>query len=160
MKKILLLILCVAVSITIIALVSAEDAKYIGVAKCKMCHSKQHKAWLETKHAKALETLKKSDEKIVAEQNAKIGISAKGKADASPECLKCHVTNANITEGGVTCEACHGAGSVHFTAKKDDKKKTINGKPDEKVCKTCHTEKACPDFKFEEYVKKGVHQVK
>lgn len=150
----------------------AEDSKYIGVNKCKMCHMKEYKAWQETKHAKAFESLVKADDKSVAEIAAKLGISAKGKADSISECVICHVTGYKLSGGyveagenldnlkNVTCEVCHGAGSVHFTAKKEDKKKTMSTKPDEKVCKTCHTEKTSPNFKFDEYLKKGVHQVK
>lgn len=158
MKKYVLLILSAILVFTVTCF--AEDAKYIGVSKCKMCHSKQYKAWLETKHAKALETLTKADDKAVTDMSKRLDVTVNGKPDASPECLKCHVTNANASEVGVTCEACHGAGSAHFAAKKEDKKKAINTNPDEKVCKICHTEKTCPDFKFEEYVKKGVHSVK
>ena len=38
----------------------AEEHKYIGVSKCKICHmseskGSQHKVWLDSKHAKAYE---------------------------------------------------------------------------------------------------------
>ncbi len=47
--------------------VTAQDYEYIGAAKCKMCHNKpatggQYKQWAESKHAKAMESLK-GDEK-------------------------------------------------------------------------------------------------
>lgn len=172
MRKSFLLALVIVSSLTFVSYGLSQDAKYIGVNKCKMCHMKEYKAWQETKHAKAFESLVKADDKSVAEIAAKLGITAKGKADSIPECVICHVTGYKLSGGyveagenldnlkNVTCEVCHGAGSVHFTAKKEDKKKTMSTKPDEKVCKTCHTEKTSPNFKFEEYVKKGVHQVK
>jgi len=71
----------------------------------------------------------------------------------APECLKCHATGyfpgeqmmpTNKKEDGVTCEACHGPGSVYKN--KHGKEKTeeglklglIIGKNDEKICKKCH----------------------
>src|SRR5262249_54066663 len=46
---------------------TAKAAQYVGVNKCKMCHFKQYKAWQETKHASALESLQKADAKVSAE---------------------------------------------------------------------------------------------
>jgi hypothetical protein len=105
-----------------------EKAKYVGVAKCKMCHLKQYKAWKESPHAKALERLK-------------------GKEVESPICLKCHTTGfgkggfRSVKEtpklAGVGCEACHGAGSLHIKAKKAKRKLTIS-RTLKDVCIECH----------------------
>ncbi|HUJ79410.1 MAG TPA: multiheme c-type cytochrome, partial [Nitrospiria bacterium] len=52
---------------------SGEAPAYVGVAKCKICHSKQFKVWSDSKHTKAFEALKPAEQK-------------------DPKCLGCHVT--------------------------------------------------------------------
>ncbi len=127
---------------------AGAQAKYIGINKCKMCHPKEYKSWAETKHANAFKAL-------VDKQS-----------DKNAECIVCHTTGYNLAGGytenadnlkNITCEACHGPGSLHYSAKKEDKKKMINGKSGEKMCRVCHNEKQSPNFKFEEYSKKGLH---
>jgi len=46
----------------------AQDFKYIGAAKCKMCHMKpatgdQYNAWLKGPHANAMKTLSSEEAK-------------------------------------------------------------------------------------------------
>lgn len=138
--------------------VNAQDAKYVGAAKCKMCHNKaekgaQYTKWLASPHAKAMASLKGADLK-------------------NPKCLKCHSTAAgadqsliaSITvEEGVSCESCHGAGSLYkvATVMKDHKLAMTKGLilPDEKVCKKCHNPES-PNYKgfnFKEYSAKIAH---
>ena len=89
----------------------AQDFKYIGASKCKMCHNKpakgaQYDKWAAGPHAHALDVLK-GDEKN------------------DPKCLKCHstavcvgkenVATLDVSEG-VSCESCHGPGSVYKSA--------------------------------------------
>lgn len=108
---------------------AAPANKFIGVSGCgsKSCHgnaagSNEMKMWTEKDpHAGSFEKL--SDEK--AEKIAK----AVGETDAttSAKCTGCHTTAGTVAadlkektlkaEDGVTCEACHGAGSAY----KDDK---------------------------------------
>ena len=62
-KKIIFLLGMVVLTI---GMVNAEDFKYIGAAKCKMCHNKadkgeQYNKWASSKHAKAMESLKGAD---------------------------------------------------------------------------------------------------
>ena len=129
---------------------AGAQAKYLGANKCKMCHSPIYKSWAETKHANAF--------KVLVDKQS----------DKNAECIVCHTAGYNLTGGytenadnlkNVTCEACHGPGSLHMSAKKEDKKKMINGKPGEKLCRSCHNEKQSPNFKFEEYSKKGLHAI-
>jgi len=141
-----------------IASVNAQNAQYIGAAKCKMCHNKaekgaQYTKWLASPHAKAMASLKGADLK-------------------NPKCLKCHSTAAgadqsliaSITvEEGVSCESCHGAGSLYkvATVMKDEKLAMSKGLvlPDEKVCIKCHNSES-PNFKgfnFKEYAAKIAH---
>jgi hypothetical protein len=121
-----------------------QEPDYVGAAKCKMCHAKQHKVWTESKHAKALEVLKPQEQK-------------------DPQCLSCHVTGYQALRGvkselaGVQCESCHGPGSVYIKihAKKDKegaKKAGMIARPDPESCKTCHNEKS-PTFKGFDYAK-------
>ena len=133
---------------------------YIGAAKCKMCHNKpstgaQYKQWLDTKHAKAYESL------VGEEKN-------------DPKCLKCHSTYysddemlmTTITpEEGVSCESCHGAGSGYKPkAIMQSREKSIEKGliiPDEALCKTCHNEESphYKGFNYEEYLKEISHPI-
>ena len=90
--------------------------KYIGTAKCKMCHNSENKGkiydkWVTTKHATAYKTLANEESKAIAK---KMGIKD---AQKDKKCLKCHVTGYGEATGdkysmeeGVTCEGCHGPG--------------------------------------------------
>ena len=72
-----------------------------------MCHKTEHKSWLETKHAKAYETLKPEDRK-------------------KDSCIVCHITGFGVADTvfeGVQCEACHGPGSLYKSMKIMNKKK-------------------------------------
>lgn len=138
--------------------VNAQNAQFVGAAKCKMCHNKaekgeQYNKWLASPHAKAMAALKGADLK-------------------NPKCLKCHSTAAgadqsliaSITvEEGVSCESCHGPGSLYkvATVMKDQKVALTKGMtlPEEKVCKKCHNE-ASPNYKgfnYKEYAAKIAH---
>ncbi|MBL6944938.1 MAG: hypothetical protein ISR56_11305, partial [Bacteroidales bacterium] len=124
---------------------TAQEFEYIGAAKCKMCHNKpatgaQYKQWAETKHAKAMESLK-------------------GDEVNNPKCLKCHSTAGSVNEDliatltvseGVSCETCHGPGSGYKsnTIMKDRDKALAMGMimPTEKLCLECHNDQS-PHYK-------------
>ena len=90
---------------------TAQNYKYIGAAKCKMCHNKpdkgeQFKVWEAGPHAKAMDALSDDEKK-------------------DPTCLKCHSTAGSVDSGllaglkadeGVSCESCHGPGSHYKSA--------------------------------------------
>lgn len=145
--------------------------EYLGANKCKMCHSKQYKAWGETPHAKAFETLVKADDAKAAEWAKKMGITLTGKASETEACVTCHVTGMGLPGGHpqadatvaanftvVGCESCHGPGAAHKAAAKEAKKGTMNGAVGETLCKSCHTAAASPNFKFAEW-KAKVHPI-
>lgn len=122
-------------------MVNWAEKKYVPATECVECHPKEHRSWLETKHAKAVETLR-----------------AKGRL--VPECLPCHSEfyrryekfNPNAKEGalGVECASCHADGILHsLTSRKDQ----VTGRPKEPVCRECHTPEHSPRFRFGEYVK-------
>jgi nitrate/TMAO reductase-like tetraheme cytochrome c subunit len=145
--------------------------EYMGANKCRTCHSKQMKAWTDTKHAKAFHTLQTVDDKTAAEWATRLGVELKGKASESEACIGCHVTghqlpggfpaadstlNANVSMVG--CESCHGPGTAHKAAAKEAKKGTTNNAVGEALCVSCHTAKASPGFKYAE-MKGKVHPV-
>lgn len=131
----------------------SQSFKYIGAAKCKMCHNKpnkgeQYNKWMEGPHANAMKSLSADEAK-------------------DPKCLKCHSTAASVdpklmgginpTEG-VSCESCHGPGSMYKAPAimKNQKVAITKGLivPDEELCKTCHNSES-PTFKgfnYEEYL--------
>jgi ribosomal protein L40E len=86
----------------------------------------------------------------------------------APQCLKCHVTAFGVDEAsrsdkltveeGVSCEACHGAGSAYsgrkvmqdiFDGKKDGAEFGLVAQS-EKVCLKCHNQES-PTFKGFDY---------
>jgi len=145
--------------------------EYIGANKCRTCHMKQTKAWTDTKHAKAFETLLTVDDKTAAEWATRLGVELKGKPSESEACIGCHVTghglpggfpaadttlHANVSKVG--CESCHGPGAAHRASAKEAKKGTSNNAVGEALCVTCHTAKASPEFKYADW-KGKVHPV-
>lgn len=151
---------------------AAKAAEYVGMNKCRMCHMKQAKAWTETAHSKAWAGLVKADPKKAAEMAAALKVELKDAPSATEACIKCHVAGFHLAGGfpqadstkaaavsNVTCESCHGPGSLHVAAAMADKKKTINKAVTAALCTQCHTAATSPAFKFEEFVKRGTHQV-
>ena len=125
----------------------AQTPQNVGAIKCKMCHNKpekgeQYNKWASGPHAKAMESLKGADA-------------------TNPKCLKCHSTPG--LKDGVSCESCHGPGSIYKSASvmKDQKLALSKGMilPEEKVCKQCHNEES-PNYKgfnYSEYKAKISH---
>ena len=149
----------------------AQTFKYIGAPKCKMCHMKpakgeQYNKWLSSPHANAMKTLSTDKAKEIA--------AAKGIADPSTDaaCIKCHSTvghiDAKLAAGlkiteGVSCESCHGPGSMYKGASVMRSRELSMQKgliiPTEEVCRSCHNEES-PTFKgfdFATYFAKIAH---
>ncbi|MFC1563449.1 cytochrome c family protein [candidate division KSB1 bacterium] len=163
-----------ALIFSIAAIMAQGTPKYVGASKCKACHMSKKKGdqfnkWKENRHASAFVTLGTDRAKSVA---AEAGVSGDPqKADA---CLQCHVTahgadkaaldTSYKMEEGVTCETCHGPGSLYRKASVMNAKKyaadpegTVAGwktmgliMPDENLCKKCHNEKS-PTYKPFDY---------
>ena len=158
----------------------AEVPKYGGAKSCKKCHFAQHKSWKKTTLAKAFEVLK-PDQAVEKKTAAKL--DPKKDYTKDPKCLKCHTTAYGHASGypvvkegvafteeettraklneGVTCEACHGPGSLYGPFKKKVKEEftkadiqklgaTTPVTADD--CAHCHV-KECPtmpaDYKFD-----------
>lgn len=136
----------------------AQNFKYIGAAKCKMCHVKpatgeQYNVWLKGPHAGAMKTLATDEAKKIATE---MGIAD---ATTDPACISCHstvggvdaklVASAKMAEG-VSCESCHGPGSMYKGASVMKNRDLAMQKgmilPTKEVCIACHNEKS-PTYK-------------
>ncbi len=85
--------------------------------------------------------------------------SAHEAVDGATECVGCHVTGYKPEDKswksiGVTCESCHGPGSIHKTAKTADRSTTIV-RPQEldaarqgMICGRCHSKGRSIDGKY------------
>ena len=131
------------------SLLSQESAAYVGNEKCSMCHSDIYKSWRDTRHAKAIDSLKKTGQE---------GLAA---------CVKCHVTAYEKDGGfldyeltpemaGVQCEACHGPSGKHISNPMGEK---VVKTPGEALCRECHTQGQDPGFNYAEKAKLS-HPVK
>lgn len=151
------------------------EIQFVGADKCKICHNKpesgaQFATWQKAKHSQAYATL--------ATEKAKTQAKALGIEDPqkSPKCLKCHSTvyffsetpvkNIDVkkdgtprlvVEDGVSCESCHGAGSVYQAKKVMEDfdasvKAGLNPHPEEN-CVKCHN-KDNPNWDSQKYTLK------
>ena len=122
---------------------ATEAAEYVGNEKCSTCHVNIHKSWKDTRHAGAIDSLKKSGQEGLA------------------SCVKCHVTGYENDGGfidyeltpemaGVQCEACHGPGEKHISNPMGGKMKK---EPGEALCRECHTKGQDPGFDYREKAK-------
>src|SRR3989338_4020358 len=98
-----LLAFCLCVGFSWITPAHSEPLahEFTGAKKCSMCHKKaesgdQYGIWLETKHAKAMESLGTPEAKEIA---VKLGIEDPAK---SGKCLKCHSTAYWFSEEKMT----------------------------------------------------------
>ena len=176
MRKTTILILSLSVMLAVLCLGfvstvgAADEHKFIGAKKCKMCHKDQFATWSSKAHSKAFATLGSDESKKIA---AEKGIED---AQKDPGCLSCHATAAGVDakllgkgfsmEEGVGCEACHGAGNDYKSGKvmKDHAASVAAGlvEINEKTCTVCHNEKSPTfvGFKYEEFLKKIDHTEK
>lgn len=155
----------------------ADKAQYIGATKCKMCHSSKARGdaygiWMNSKHAQAFTMLGSEEAKAAAK---KAGLD--GDPQKSGKCLKCHVTafDAPATakaatykqEEGVTCETCHGPGSLYQPMKvmkaladgSQDAKAVAFREGEKDKCVKCHNSESptFKEFKVEEALKLIAH---
>ena len=146
--------------------------QFSGVAKCRTCHEKQdigdqYGVWADSPHAKALETLGSEAARKIAAQRG-LGSDPR-QIDA---CLACHTTahaepkdriaRSYKAEEGVTCEACHGPGSIYRRKEimLDHKKALANGmlEPGAETCAACHNERS-PSWNPSRYTLAGGQKV-
>jgi hypothetical protein len=107
---------------------AADQATYVGVEECTICHDSSRTVWDKTAHAHAYATLSRQDKQY------------------NLDCVGCHVTGygqpggstvAHVERGeNVQCEVCHGPGSLH--AKAPRSVKPLVPKPGPDLCLSCH----------------------
>jgi 2',3'-cyclic-nucleotide 2'-phosphodiesterase (5'-nucleotidase family) len=121
---------------------AAHREKFLGAQVCARCHGSAYDAWKDTPHAKSFASLERKQ------------------MEGSAECLKCHVTgfnqpngypNAQLELGSVSCESCHGQGTLHGG-------KDFVAKPSAQSCTTCHDAKNSPKFDYATYWARMAHK--
>lgn len=118
--------------------VSGPQPRYAGSATCVECHENIHQTEMDTRHARALETLKSVHQ------------------DKNPSCLPCHTVGYGLPTGfisetmtpqlaGVQCENCHGPAANHAANELD---LTVRPRRElaAQVCGGCHTGSHHPTF--------------
>lgn len=103
---------------------AALAADFLGPESCKGCHPAAYEAWMQSKHARAGDSLSEAQSK-----------------DA--RCLSCHAPDqASQGVSHVTCETCHGGGQYYSPnyVMKDAELARLVGlvDPSEKACRNCH----------------------
>jgi hypothetical protein len=105
----------------------APPATYVGIKKCRMCHTAWHDSFLESAKANSFAALKPG-ERTEAKRRAKLDPDRDYTAET--QCLECHALGfgrpggyeipkpgdprsqrAAEVRAGVMCESCHGPGS-------------------------------------------------
>ncbi|MBI5498134.1 MAG: hypothetical protein HY904_24240 [Deltaproteobacteria bacterium] len=112
---------------------------FAGSRACTSCHEQEFTSWLNTRHSRAMASLRKTAQ------------------DMDRECVGCHST-AFGTAGGfrdparmggfaeVQCEACHGPGRNHVA--EQGGRDNIERGAGERLCRNCHTRELTPQFRF------------
>ena len=170
MKK-ALLILIIGIPLLFIISLFSQEFTYISAGKCKICHKsekqgRQFPLWEEKKHSKSFAALSSPEAPAKAQE-----MGVKNPAE-SPDCLKCHSPlfekAPEFKEEGITCEVCHGPGSVYKKLKimKSREESVKNGltvydTPEAKKewCLTCHESAHGQSFDFEASWEKIKHPI-
>lgn len=117
---------------------SGLTGKYVGSARCAMCHLNVHFNWSQTLHAQALETLE-----VIGQ-------------DKNENCIGCHVVGYGEEGGfvdrattndlaGVGCEVCHGPARDHVENVNEESLRPPIPLASE-VCAQCHTGAHHPNY--------------
>ena len=129
-----------------------KTASYRTSARCKACHKTEHAGWMATKHTTA-------DGQFPWEGGEQVELPA-------AEVLYRHTTGFNATanswaEKNISCEACHGPGSEHIMAKKEERAaKILNPEkltPRQQIslCGRCHGQYSIGDKRYAESYQLG-----
>ena len=150
-----------------------KGQSYIGSAACGDCHTKAYEVWKNTPHAHATDSI----------------VNLKPPRHYDPECLSCHVTGWNpqgyrpYASGYLAlkdeklhangCENCHGPGSRHAAAQRDeiavtDKElkalqlsmRVTKEEAQKNLCIQCHDLDNSPDYTWEVYWPQVEHKGK
>lgn len=145
--------------------------KYVGAVACTQCHRGAEKGyqftkWRHSKHAEAYVALNSP-----AAQRIAVEMGVKDEPRTSAACLKCHATAYHAAAAGqadsytllegVSCEACHGAGSDYApeAVMKDKAAAAAAGlkKVTAETCEACHAKAHGKPFDYEAAVKQIAH---
>lgn len=129
-----------------ISLGQQSASSYMTSQNCGACHASAFETWQKSRHARAIEILKKE------------------KKEFDTSCVVCHVTGAGKAGGfvdlyktshlaNVQCEACHGQGREHGLKPSEAKMTKLSASN----CITCHTKSNSPEFEFASYWEKIKH---
>lgn len=123
MKRVILLGFIAAAIVFALTVFAEEKGSYVSYKKCGGCHISQRDSWLDTSHAKAMDSLKP---KVKANEKKKAKLDPNKDYTSDKDCIGCHTTGYGEKGGykadmpekkaqflqGVGCEMCHGAGSL------------------------------------------------
>jgi hypothetical protein len=103
----------------------ARAADFVGPETCKQCHAAAYEAWKDSGHARAQTTLPEKQRK-------------------DSRCTTCHAPESDKGLSGITCESCHGAGSIYaprYVMRDKEISRAVGlVEQSEKQCLACHTE--------------------
>jgi len=127
-----------------------NGSSYVGSAQCGGCHPSAMKAWQQSKHANAWQTL------VDAEKDPK---RYGWPVTKYPDCVGCHVVGYGEKTGFVTfektehlaavgCERCHGPGLAHMASGGKKKLGIIGGATPSVMCTQCHDYEQSPEFVY------------
>jgi len=152
---------------------AGDKATYVGDKACGKCHFQQAKSWKKTGMAKSMKSLlptAEADDKALFDRKTAAKLDPAKDYTTDEKCLKCHTTGygeaggypvdpkkdeacvkAATVMGSVSCEACHGAGSLYVKHKTEEQEKNKDAKftleqltkfgmtaPNEASCAKCH----------------------
>lgn len=120
------------------------EAHFVGGQTCAGCHAAADAFWKTTAHAHAYATLQKANKAY--DLNC-IGCHVTGWERPGGACDVAHVAGRE----NVTCESCHGAGSLHAAAPTRVK---LPAQVGENTCRGCHTPENSTAFDFGTYLPK------
>lgn len=104
---------------------TARAADFVGPETCKQCHAAAYEAWKDSGHARAQTTLPEKQRK-------------------DTRCTTCHGPESDKGLSGITCESCHGAGSIYaprYVMRDKEISRAVGlVEQSEKQCLACHTE--------------------
>lgn len=119
---------------------------FVSSLRCRDCHAKEYHSWVNTDHAKAFESLRKSNQ------------------TTDPECASCHTTGFKLPGGftaeaatpqfrGVQCEVCHGPGVIHARRPAKGYGAVLRSS-----CAQCHDPTRSPEFDYAKYRDRITHK--
>lgn len=150
---------------------TAGTPRYLGVHRCGQCHSGpavgyQMSRWRASPHANAYAILG-----TPAAQKIATAMGVTGNPQSARACLRCHTTAyhapagrvataGNAVDEGVSCEACHGAGSAYVPTPAGGGNRCVGPGLQpvvRQVCLDCHADAHGKPFNYEQAIRTIAH---